>query len=321
MNHTHTHRVLFAVALLTAVIALAACGAAATPAPPTASPPTSAPVQAPPTAVPTAVPTLAPTLAPTVAPTAVPTVAPTTASAAITPPAPKPVTLQIVQDAKLGKILADGDGNILYLYTKDTANVSNCYDKCEQTWPVVRPLGQPTLKEGVSAALIGTTQRKDGTNQLTYNTWPVYYYAKDTKPGDTTGQAVGSVWWVYSAEGNPIKAATLQVATDAKLGKILADDAGRTLYMYMKDTKDTTVCYDKCEQSWPPLLALGQTTAKDGVTASLLGTTQRKDGTLHVTYNGMPLYYYAKDAKPGDTTGQSVGTVWFVVAPDGSVVK
>ena len=321
MNHMCTYRVLFVAALLTAVMALAACGAAATPAPPTASPPTSVPVQAPPTLAPVVVPTVAPTVVPTVAPTAVPAVAPTTASAAATPAPPKPVTLQMVQDATLGKILADGDGNILYLYTKDTPNVSNCYDKCEQAWPVVRPLGQPTLKDGVSAVFIGTTLRKDGTNQLTYNTWPVYYYAKDTKPGDTTGQAVGKIWWVFSGEGNPIKPAALQVATDAKLGKIVADDAGRTLYTYTKDTKDTTVCYDKCEQSWPPLLALGQTTPAAGVTASLLGTTQRKDGTLQVTYNGMPLYYYAKDTKPGDTIGQNVGTVWFVVAPDGSVVK
>ncbi|MDP3062075.1 MAG: cupredoxin domain-containing protein, partial [Chloroflexota bacterium] len=59
----------------------------------------------------------------------------------------------------------------------------------------------------------------------------------------------------------------------------------------------------------------------DGATASLLGTTKRKDGSTQVTYNGWPLYYWWKDAKPGDTLGQNVGKVWFVVAPDGKPVQ
>ena len=55
--------------------------------------------------------------------------------------------------------------------------------------------------------------------------------------------------------------------------------------------------------------------AGDGVDASLLGTTTRKDGTTQVTYNGWPLYYYVKDQKPGDVTGQDVGDVWYVLSP------
>ncbi len=286
-----------AVILLIALAGLAACAPAATPVPPTA--------------VPTAVP-------PTVAPATAPAPAPTTAATA---PQPKAVTLQIAQNAKLGKFLADGDGRTLYLFTKDTPNTSNCNDKCAQTWPPVLPSGKPTLKDGVSDALIGTTTRKDGTSQLTYNGWPVYYYAPDVTPGDTNGQAVGKVWWVISGEGNEIKPAGLQVATNDKLGKFLADDAGRTVYAFTKDSKDTTVCYDKCEQAWPPLLTLGQPTLAGSVTASLVGSIQRKDGTMQVTYNGDPLYYYAKDQKPGDTIGEGVGTVWFVLGADGTLIK
>ncbi len=94
-----------------------------------------------------------------------------------------------------------------------------------------------------------------------------------------------------------------------------------TLYMYTKDTKDTSNCYDKCAQAWPPLLQSAKPTVKDGVDASLLGTTTRKDGTVQVTYAGMPLYYYFKDKAAGDTVGQDVNSVWYVVGPDGSVIK
>jgi len=113
----------------------------------------------------------------------------------------------------------------------------------------------------------------------------------------------------------------LQVVNNDKLGKFLADGKGMTLYMFTKDTKDVSNCYDKCATAWPPLLQSDKPTLNDGVTASLLGTTTRKDGTIQVTYNGMPLYHYAKDKAAGDVVGQGVGDAWYVVAPDGQIVK
>lgn len=272
-----------------------------------------APVAAPP--APTAAPTIAP--APTSAPPTnapAPTTAPTTAAAQA-----GAFTLALAQKDPLGKFLADASGRTLYLLTKDSPNTSNCYDKCAQSWPPILSSAAPTLKEGLNSALVATTQRTDGTSQLTYNGWPLYYYGKDLQPGDVNGQAVGKVWWVISAEGNPVKPSGLEVSKNDKLGNFLADDAGRTVYAFTKDSKDTTVCYDKCEQSWPPLLSLGQPTMQGAVNTGLIGTIQRKDGTMQVTYNGMPLYYYAKDQAAGDVNGQAVGKVWFVVAPDGTL--
>jgi len=69
------------------------------------------------------------------------------------------------------------------------------------------------------------------------------------------------------------------------------------------------------------LFTTGAPQAGDGVKASLLGTTTRKDGKLQVTYNGWPLYYWIKDVKAGDTSGQDVGGVWFLVSPEGETVK
>src|SRR5512136_3019619 len=288
-------QVLLGIMSLVAVLIIAACAAPAAPAQPPAAPP--------------AVPTAAPTAVP---PKSAPTASPTAAA-----PAPKPVTLQIASADKLGKFLADGDGNTLYLFTKDTKGTSNCYDKCAQSWPPLIPSGQPTLKDGVSTDMISMTVRTDGSVQLTYDGWPLYYYAKDKAPGDTTGQAVGNAWWVVSGEGNPIKPATLAITSTDKLGNVLVDGDGRTLYMYTKDTKDMSNCYDKCEVAWPPLLQTDKPAAGNSVDASLLGSTQRKDGTIQVTYNGMPLYYYIKDHAEGDVTGQGVGSVWYVLSADG----
>ena len=104
------------------------------------------------------------------------------------------------------------------------------------------------------------------------------------------------------------------------LGSLLVDDQGMTLYLFTKDTPNTTVCYDKCATAWPPLLTTGDPVAGEGVDASLLGTTDRTDGTVQVTYNGWPLYYYEKDKAPGDVVGQDVGGVWYVVSAEGDQV-
>jgi predicted lipoprotein with Yx(FWY)xxD motif len=283
--------------LLVAVVALAACAPAPTPAP-TPVPPTAVPpTEVPPTAIP-----------PTVAPTAV--------------PAAKPVSLQLAQDPTLGKFLADGDGLSLYMFTQDTKDTSNCYDKCAAAWPPLLTTISPTVQTGVDATLVGTTQRKDGTTQVTYNHWPLYYFASDHKAGDTTGQAVGKVWWVLSGEGFIIRPAALMLASDATLGKFIADGAGLSLYMFTKDTKDTSNCYDKCAAAWPPLLTMAMTaTVQTGLDAGLVGATQRKDGSMQVTYNHWPLYYFASDQKAGDTTGQAIGKVWWVLSGEGNLIR
>jgi predicted lipoprotein with Yx(FWY)xxD motif len=111
--------------------------------------------------------------------------------------------------------------------------------------------------------------------------------------------------------------AVLVVGQNAALGSFLVDSKGMTLYLYTKDTPGTSNCYGGCATAWPPLLTNGAPTASDGVTASMLGSTTRTDGSVQVTYNGWPLYYYAPDKAAGDTTGEGKGTVWYVITPDG----
>ena len=102
-------------------------------------------------------------------------------------------------DSDLGPILVDGDGNVLYLFTPDTDGISTCYGDCEANWPVF--YGPVEDGDGVDDDLIGTTTRDDGTEQVTYNGWPLYYFIRDEAPGDTNGQGVGEVWYVIDPSG------------------------------------------------------------------------------------------------------------------------
>jgi predicted lipoprotein with Yx(FWY)xxD motif len=112
--------------------------------------------------------------------------------------------------------------------------------------------------------------------------------------------------------------ATVAVA-NSKLGDILVDADGRTLYAFTKDKGDQSACSGDCASNWPALT--GDATAGTGVQAGLLSAAMQADGNSQVTYGGKPLYYFAGDAKPGDTNGQGVGNVWFAVTADGELVK
>ncbi len=110
--------------------------------------------------------------------------------------------------------------------------------------------------------------------------------------------------------------ATIQVTKDAKLGDILTDSKGMTLYQFAKDQANVSNCNGGCATAWPPLaVAAGQTpTAGDGISGKLDVIT-RQDGSRQVTYTGLPLYAFSGDSKPGDTNGQGVAGVWSIVHP------
>jgi predicted lipoprotein with Yx(FWY)xxD motif len=118
----------------------------------------------------------------------------------------------------------------------------------------------------------------------------------------------------------PSAEAVVNVVADPKLGNILVGDKGMTLYMYTKDEPGKSNCTGDCLVKWPPLLTQGAPKLGEGVDAALVGTATLADGSMIVTYNKMPLYYWFKDVKAGDSTGQGVGGVWFVVSPDGKPV-
>jgi predicted lipoprotein with Yx(FWY)xxD motif len=105
----------------------------------------------------------------------------------------------------LGEVLVDGDGMTLYMFDNDTDGVSACYDDCATAWPPLLTEGDPVVGEGLDESMIGTVERDDGTMQVKYGDWPLYYWQNDAAAGDVTGQAVGDVWWVVGADGEPIR--------------------------------------------------------------------------------------------------------------------
>jgi predicted lipoprotein with Yx(FWY)xxD motif len=110
------------------------------------------------------------------------------------------------------------------------------------------------------------------------------------------------------------------VAQNAKEGAILADSAGRSLYMFTKDTGTTSACTSAgCTATWPAYTASGIPTGGTGVDASKLGTATGQ-APNQVTYAGHLLYYFARDTAPGDVNGLTIPN-WFLVGPDGSQVK
>lgn len=140
----------------------------------------------------------------------------------------------------------------------------------------------------------------------------------DTQAADTPAAADTPTGGVPVTGG-----ATVNVSDTTDFGSILVDGEGMSLYLFTNDTQNSgaSTCYDDCAVEWPPLTTDGDPTAGEGADASLLGTITRDDGTMQVTYNGWPLYYFHEDAAAGDTNGQDVGGVWFLVSPAGEAIQ
>jgi predicted lipoprotein with Yx(FWY)xxD motif len=123
-----------------------------------------------------------------------------------------------------------------------------------------------------------------------------------------------------ASSGSGGGSATVDVADNSQLGKILVDSKGLTLYTFAKDTGTTSMCSGACAKGWPPLIASGKATAGRGVSSGVLGTTKRSDGSMQVTVAGHPVYTFVEDTSAGQVTGNgstAFGGAWNVVTPSG----
>ena len=147
--------------------------------------------------------------------------------------------------------------------------------------------------------------------------------SSDSTSGGAYGGKSGGATEAAAAKSPPgaeSGAAVLTVASAPKVGAILVDAKGFTVYDFHKDKGTVSSCYGACAGLWPPVLTEGAPTAGEGATASKLGTTQRKDGTVQATYAGHPLYTYAADKKPGEANGNdfsSYGAQWYALKGNG----
>ncbi len=266
-------------------------------------------------------------------------------------------TIDLATDPTLGKFLTDGNGKTLYALTKDAPDASACNAACQANWPPLLTSGTPKAGPGVDASLIGTTTLAGGEKIVTYDHRPLYFKATDQKVGDKTGEAINNVWFVVSPAGAPISATgaavgtptpaptasqptptptpsaaavsstpapvtepTIDVTNNSTLGSILTADNGMTLYAYTADAADKSNCSAGCQKLWVPLLTNGTPGLGTGVASMMIGNAKLANGSLVVTYNHMPLYFFAKDSAANMISGQGFDNVWFAVSPAGSMV-
>ena len=141
--------------------------------------------------------------------------------------------------------------------------------------------------------------------------------------GTTTGASAPTTTTASAAPSSAASGSTLALKTaKGSAGIWLTDSAGRTLYLYTRDKGKTSTCYGECAEDWPPLTTTGPVTITGQYTVQNdLGITARTDGTKQVTYGGHPLYYFKGDTAPGQTKGERVGGVWFLIGPVANTMK
>lgn len=210
----------------------------------------------------------------------------------------------------LGEFLVGENGMTLYTFANDEAGVSNCVDQCAINWPPLIVESEDML--AVQPSLVGefgVIERADGDLQVTLNEMPLYFWINDMQPGDATGHLVNEVWFVA-------KLPTVAAVANDEFETLLTGNNGMTLYTFANDEAGVSNCVEGCAVNWPPLtVAADEEILVQGEITGEFATIERADGSLHVTYNDAPLYYWINDVVSGDTTGHLFRDVWFVAQP------
>jgi predicted lipoprotein with Yx(FWY)xxD motif len=122
------------------------------------------------------------------------------------PTKPAPGTEIVVGESQFGSILFDSEQQAIYLFDKESTDKSECYGACAEAWPPVLTDGDPVAGQGIDSKLLGTTERDDGSTQVTYDGQPLYYYVDDPR-GQVLCHNVsefGGLWLVLEPSGEPV---------------------------------------------------------------------------------------------------------------------
>ena len=224
------------------------------------------------------------------------------------------------ENTSAGTVLATSHGMTLYYYSRDKpgSGRSSCTGGCASVWPPLT--GAAQAPAGVTLpGPIGSITRPGGMRQVTVNGFPLYTYADDKSPGQVTGNGAGGAWHVIKLSGGSGSAGRLMKAEVTSAGKVLANPHGMTVYYYGEDKPGSGIsaCTGTCARQWPPVIAPVQIPA--GMTLpGPLGSIPLPDGKRQVTINGYPIYKYAGDKAPGQTSGNGIGGEWHVIKLTGS---
>ncbi|QNF35510.1 hypothetical protein HUW51_23400 [Adhaeribacter swui] len=258
-----------------------------------------------------------------------------------TPDPPADTTqIKLQNSASLGSYLVDKDGRTLYYFSNDANGQNNCAGGCEALWPYfnVDNLTADKLGDGLDLSDFATITAANGKKQLTYKSWPLYYYAPATNgtntleaPNQTTGEGVGGVWFVAKPDYTIMLVNAQLVGNDGKNyksdytegeGKTIyfTDGKGLTLYGFKPDkaNKNTYTKPDFSNNSVWPIYETDKVVVPSTLDKALFSTTD-VFGKKQLTYKGWPLYYFGPDANTrGNNKGVSVPApgIWPVITKD-----
>jgi len=239
--------------------------------------------------------------------------------------------VQLTSTSSHGDVLADREGNALYLFTPDVRGESLCEGECIDNWPVFSA-EQLQLGEGLDQGDFGSVTRSDGNSQTTYMGWPLYYYAGDGPPGSINGDGLNELWYV-AKPGYTLMLATLQlVGQDGNNYRVddggnyvegeeqtfyFVDSEGRTLYIFINDSANTNNYTNpdfSNDGTWP-IFHTDIEALPSKMNEEHFGEITVHGQEQQLTYKGWPLYYFGSDTERGDTRGVSVPApgVWPVV--------
>jgi predicted lipoprotein with Yx(FWY)xxD motif len=163
------------------------------------------------------------------------------------------------------------------------------------------------------------------SSSIYYNTTTILPQPQNITPPAQNSTSIQNTTTIQStnnaSSSNSSATYSIKIGNSSTFGSYLTNGTGWTLYVYNLDTQysGSSACYGTCASLWPPLYG-SNITVQPGINSSKLGTITRTDGTMQITYNGYPLYYYSYDTKPGDTNGQGYGNVWHILAPSGNKI-
>lgn len=219
--------------------------------------------------------------------------------------------VELVNTAAFGQVLADGDGRVLYIFSRDVAGASNCADGCLNTWPVFH-VEDLEVGNGLNAADFAEITRGDGARQTTYKGWPLYYYSATgdgqiEAAGSTQGDGIGNVWFV--AKNNY----GLMIARDQLTGhdgvdyidtfapgtgltSYFTSASGRTVYIFVNDARDQNnfTAADLSNNAVWPIFHVDIDALPSSMNAADFGEIT-VHGQQQTTFKGWPLYYFGQD--------------------------
>jgi predicted lipoprotein with Yx(FWY)xxD motif len=240
-------------------------------------------------------------------------------SASVTETSVDPDAVVRRAESALGTILVDQEGFTLYAFFADTDGESTCTGECLANWPAAVVEDTDLNVGNLDPALFSTVENPEAGTMLKAGDWPLYRFVGDAAPGDVNGQGLdqnGGLWFVVGPDGTPANIVNTR-ETD-EFGTILVNAEGFTMYAFLNDTEGESTCVDDCATNWPPAL-VGEANI-DVLDPDLYITVEHPDGTM-LRIGDWPLYTFAGDEAPGDTNGQGVDEVWYVVGPDGQPIQ